>query len=68
MINITQYLCIHFYIQSIFRYNKYMFINYFKKKLLVIFWTRLETINRYIILFDTLIAKSNAHNQVEIYF
>lgn len=24
--------------------------------------------NRYIILFDTLIAKSNAHNQVEIYF
>lgn len=34
MINITQYLCIHFYIQSIFRYNKYMFINYFKKKII----------------------------------
>lgn len=45
-----------------------MFINYFKNKLLVIFWTRLESMNRYIILFDTLIAKSNAHNQVEIYF
>lgn len=44
MINITQYLCIHFYIQSIFRYNKYMFINYFKKKIIGYI---LDTVRKY---------------------